>query len=410
MNTHGADSFNPTSPVSISLGRPRVLFLALMIGNMAQGLAFTAFHSALPQMARDLGSHGEFVAQMTLALAALGLLIGALASGWILERAGTRLTLLTSTLAFGVVGAGGLVLRDPMLLLATRFVVGFADACMVTACVWGIAIEYSGARRARALGICSALANFAALTGTLVGGFLAVQGGWRLAFVQYPVFGLLAFLVAFASVGQVKPTKAAVGNVAEPFFARLLPLYLLATLLFTVMFMGSTQFAFLLEEDGIRSPGTRSLVMSAMTVLAALTSCFYGPVQQRLGARGAFLLSLICVTTALVTIGAGKGRLLAILGAAMMGVYVGLAQPYVYHVVTERTDTFSRSRALGLLSAFNFLGGFLNPILFAPLGKAIGMRNVFLLAALMMATFAVAALAGLVHQRAVRATPTASAR
>jgi MFS family permease len=405
---HSADSFRPASPVSIALGRPRLLFLALMIGHMAQGLAFTAYVSALPQMARDLGSGGEFVAQMTLALAALGMLIGGLASGWILERAGTRLTLLASTLAFGVAGAGGLVLRDPVPLLATRFVVGFTDACMVTVCIWGIAAEYSGDRRARVLGICAALANFAALTGNVVGGFLAGQGGWRLAFVQYPVFGLLAFLVAFASVGQVKPTEATAENVVEPFFARLLPFYLLATLLFTVMFLGSTQFAFLLEEDGIRSPATRSLIMSAMTVLGALSAYFYGSVQQRLGVRGAFLLGLICVTTALATIGAGRGPLLAIMGAAMMGVYVGMATPYVYHVVTERTDTFSRGRALGILSAFNFLGGFLNPILFTPLGKAIGMRNVFLLVALIMATFAAAALASLVRQRAAAATPAGS--
>jgi MFS family permease len=111
------------------------------------------------------------------------------------------------------------------------------------------------------------------------------------------------------------------------------------------MFLGSTQFAFLLEEDGIRSPATRSLIMSAMTALAALSAYFYGPVQRRLGVRGAFLLGLICVTTALATIGAGKGPVLAIMGAALIGVYIGMATPYLYHVVTERTDAFSRATA-----------------------------------------------------------------
>ena len=81
---------------SIGRGHPRALFATLMFGHMSQGLAFTAFLAALPQMAHDLGEHGEVIAQMTMALAALGLLIGSLASGWILEKGGTRVTLLAS--------------------------------------------------------------------------------------------------------------------------------------------------------------------------------------------------------------------------------------------------------------------------------------------------------------------------
>src|SRR5215467_10534997 len=105
------------SVASISRGHPRLLFAALMCGHMSQGLAFTAFLAALPQMAHDLGENGEVVAQMTMALAALGLLIGSLASGWILEKAGTRVTLLVSLAVYGLAGMGGLVLRDPTPLL-----------------------------------------------------------------------------------------------------------------------------------------------------------------------------------------------------------------------------------------------------------------------------------------------------
>jgi uncharacterized protein (DUF2336 family) len=71
----GADS--EAQPVaSIGRGHPRVLFATLNFGNMSQGLAFTAFLAALPQMAHDLGEHGELIAQMTLALTALCLLVG----------------------------------------------------------------------------------------------------------------------------------------------------------------------------------------------------------------------------------------------------------------------------------------------------------------------------------------------
>ena len=74
-----------------------------------------------------------------------------------------------------------MVLRDPAVLLASRFVLGFASACAATTCVWGIAAEYEGTRRARALGISAAVANCAALGSTLLGGLLAERGGWPLA-------------------------------------------------------------------------------------------------------------------------------------------------------------------------------------------------------------------------------------
>jgi MFS family permease len=364
---------------------------------MAQGLAFTAFISALPQMAHDLGERGEFLAQMTIALAALGLLIGSLASGAILERAGTRTTLLGSIAVFGVAGGSGLIVRDPALLLGTRFAVGFASACMVTACLWAIAAEYSGDRRARALGVSSAMGSLTALLGTLAGGFLAHHGGWRLAFLQYPSFALVTFAMVCVSLKQVMPARARGDTQGERFFVRLLPFFLLATLLFLVIFMGSTQFAFLLQEDGIKDPGIRGPVMSMVTVVATLTSFCYGWIQQRLGVRGTFLCGLACASAALASIGFGSSVASAVLGASVLGVFVGLATPYVYHTVTERTGASTRGRAVGVLNAFNFLGGFLNPVILAPVGRAIGVHGTFLAMAALLALWTGGSLVGLLR-------------
>jgi MFS family permease len=373
---------------SIARGRPRLLFATLMLGFMSQGLALSALVSALPQMAHDLGSRGQFIAQMTMAVTALGLMLGALASGWILEKVGTRITLLASMLTYGIAGAGGLVLRDPVLLLTTRFAVGFTSACMVTTCVWGIAAEYEGNRRAKTLGFSIALSSVTSVTGTVLGGYLAQYGGWSLAFLEYPIFGLVGFLLAFGSVKQVRPELERVGETSRPYLKRLLPFYLLVALLTAVTFMGSTQFAFLLEEDGIRSPAARSLIMGTITIAAAVTSFYYGFLQQRLNVLGTFTLALTCMAVALAVIGRGVNPAYAILGAALMGIFSGLLGPYGYYVVAEHTDAYSRSRAIGLLSAFAFLGGFLNVPVFETMSNAIGLRNVFLVAALLMAVLA----------------------
>lgn len=373
---------------SVGRGRPRLVLAAFTIGHMAQGVAFTACIAGLPQMAHDLGEGGEFVAQMTIAVAALGLLVGALASGWILERAGTRGTLLSSIVVFGITGAGAMVLRNPVWLLASRFAVGFAAATMTTTCLWGIAAEYTGNRRARAVGIANSAGSLASFLATVVGGVLAQHKGWAFAFIQYPVFALATFILASLSIRQIKPTQPPVGQRLEPYFARLLPFFVLASVLFLVMFMGSTQFAFLLQEDGIQNPAIRGPIMSMLTVVSTLTSFAYGWIHQRLGPRGTYLGGLVSAALSLALLGASPSVVAAIVGASLLGVYVGLAAPYVYHTVTERTDSSTRGRALGMVNAFGFFGGFLNPVILAPLSKWIGIRGTFFAVAVLVALMA----------------------
>jgi MFS family permease len=391
----------PDAP-ALSIGKdfPRLLFCTLMLGHWAQGMAYTAFVSVLPQMARDLGNNGAFVAQMSMSMAALGAMVGSLASGWVLEKAGTRMSLISAISLYGLSGAGGLVLHDPMLMLASRFAVGVASACMVTVCMWGIAAEYEGQRRAQVIGIACAFSSFAALVANLAGGSLARLGGWRLAFLQYPVFGLCGLLLAWPSVKQVYPKRERPDKPSQPYFKQLLPFYLAATCLLAVMFMGSAQFPFLLAEQGMANPTTRSLVLAAITVVGTVASFLYGPLVRRAGALGAFTLALFCMAAGLVAVCWGMNPAWAILGASLMGIYVGIVGPYVYHEVTERSDDVSRSHAIGLLNAFFLFGGFLNPFMFEPLSKAIGLRNVFLLVGFVMAAAAVGTLARLIRRTA----------
>lgn len=400
-----------TTLSSVSLGTQlpitksgsRLLFVTLMLGTMAQGLTFTASVSSLPQMAMDLGSRGVFFAQMTMALAALGLVFGALVSGWVLEQLGTRKTLLIAVVIYGLIGAGGLVLSSPSLLLATRFAAGFANACMLTTCVWAIAVAYDGHQRAKALGWSSSLANVSALAGTLLGGYLAEVGGWHLPFVQYLVFGVIALAVVNAGMGQVKPVPDPITPGIQNYLKPLLRLYLQAVLLFAVLFMASIQYPFLLEQEGIQNPSTRSLILGTVTVVAALMAFVYGPLQKLVGAEATFLVGLICMITALAATGAGltSEPPLAVVCAALMGIYAGLIVPYLYHSVMERTDSHSRSHAIGLLTAFVFLGGFLNPPIFVALANLIGLGKVFTVVAVVIGIIAVATASGIVRRRYV---------
>ena len=105
---------------SIDSGHPKLLFATLMLGLLPQGLGLMAVAPVLPEMAQEFGVRGAFVAQMMMGLVGLGLMVGSLAGGWILQRMGPRSTLLGSSLIFGCAGGGGLFIRDSALLLSSR--------------------------------------------------------------------------------------------------------------------------------------------------------------------------------------------------------------------------------------------------------------------------------------------------
>jgi len=379
-----------------------LLFAMLMLGHFAQGLTFTAFAPALPQLAHyfGAGSHGELVAQLTLTISALGMMVGALASGWIVDRFGYRYVLLGALLCYGVLGSGGLVLQGATALLASRFGVGFVGACLVTTCVTLIAAQYEGHRRARVLGISGAMASGISLVAMLIGGSLARYGGWRLPFIQFPIFAAAGLLVVLGAP-RVPPLHRAGdrGPAGMGFFIRLWPMYLLATVLAAVMFMGSTQFSFMLAQDGVNDPALRSVIMSMITLVAVLVSLVYGSIQRRLGLLGAMVLGALTMSVALLVVDLTSTPLLAAGAAVLMGVFVGITLPFMHHFVTEHSSLEEMSRAIGVLNAFNFLGGFANPLVFVPLARIWGLRAVFLMAASLMLAIGLAVLAWILAQR-----------
>jgi MFS family permease len=358
---------------------------------MSPGVEVVAFVASLPQIAADFGSRGTFVAQMIVSMGSLGFVLGAPVSGWILSRAGTRGALILSSIVFGTAGAGGMFLNDPTLIFVSRFLTGLAAVTMNTTCFWGIGAEYQEDRRARVLGLATMMANAVCIVSVLVGGVLANRGGWRLSFVQYPVFGAVTLLLGLIALRQAKPQDNRSTLSHPPFFKRLLPFYLLSALLFLIIYIGPTQFVFVLQDDGITSPTVRSLFIAGYAGIGSLTGLFYGPMQRRLSPQGAFTLGASSMAIALALIGWSTSAAAAAAGAVLIGVYIGITGTYINHVVTERTDIISRGHALGVLTSFCYVGAFVNPLILNPLGREIGFRNVFLAAALVTAVIAIGA-------------------
>ena len=364
----------PPAKVAMN-GRPAFLKAILVLGLVPQGLAFSAFIAALPQMAVALGHTGQLIAQMSVACVALGVMSGGFASGRILARMGGRDTLLLVLIIFAASGLLAMFCRNAQCILAGCFGVGFSAACIATTCMWGITTVYEGKQRVTALGLATALSNCAAIVSGILGGILARNGGWPLSFVEYPLFAAFALGLVVVGMKQHDLRSQDTDAVTHGYFKKNWPFYLLTSLLFTTLFIGPTQLVFLLADDGIEDPVARSLILSAVPVLAACSSAAYGFAQEWLRGRRTLIFALVCMAAGLALAAASYKPIAALLGAAFIGLSTGLVVPYVYQTIAERTEAQSRSNALGMINVFAYLGGFLNPLVVSTLANWMGMRN-----------------------------------
>jgi MFS family permease len=323
-------------------------------------------------------------------IAAAGLVGGAILSGKIVEWLGARRTMLIAIVAYGGFGSGGLFLQQAWTLLASRILVGFSTACMITACISTIGAVYEGNDRAKMIGASAGMGQVMGLVGLIAGGALAQAFGWRMAFIQYPMFGVAGLILV--GLGDA-PKPAAIAPVAHSAGALTLwPIYTLAAVLMMVMLLGSVQFPFLLPQDGIKSITVISWILGSITAVAMVTSFAYGVIEKRLGLHGTLVAGLAVNAAGLVLIGVVVTPLAAGIGAGLSGVYVGLVAPYLHHIVVHRAALSFRARAIGLLNACSFTGAFANPFVFGPISSHFGLHGLFLILGLGMAALAVGSL------------------
>ncbi len=361
----------------------RLVYVALLIGLIPQGLVEAAITAALPEMSKDLGVNGELAAQMMLGMSALGLTIGALVSGRVLEWAGARTTFLSALLAFGVFGSGGMFLHDATLLFATRVIIGIAASCLVTTCLWGISFEFSGNSRARVFSAAGAVGGIATLIAIVLGGFLTQHLGWRLSFIQYPVFSLIALPIALGGITQRRPEGRRAGGTG--YLARLVPFYIMVVVFYAVIGMSSMQLPFLLNANGATEAGSRSLIQAIPGLAAIFGAVVYGILQHRVGASWSFVASLACFLGGLLLLAISHSLTLPAIGAGAVGLCMGLSGPYYYHTISERTDIATGGRYIGYLNACTYFGVFLNPLFFEPVKARVGMHGLYFLAASIVA-------------------------
>jgi MFS family permease len=380
---------NTTADGGIPRWRRWLILFILLTGGIKTTLAFTTVVPVLQLIAEHYKTNTDSVlsAQFVLTMGPMGMVLAGLVSGWLVERGGLRRTLCLALAVSTVAGLAQLVIEPFPLLLADRFLLGFAVVTGDVAMTAILAAQFTGAARSRIIGIRQAISSTGTVTTMLAAGWLAQHYGWRAPSFMFvlPLFMLILCFIAFDR--PIEPAREAITR--ERFrILDLWPLLVLSLLLSVAHTMPWFQMPFLLHEHGVTNAILVSRVPALSSFVSILAAMAFGYIY---GASGRFTLvaATFCMAIGFIGISIAPSYDVILLCVVIEGMGAGLIMPYFQARILDRVSPAQRGRAIGYLVSAQFLGHFVNPIVTAPLRRWAGLAETFLLAGLLMMALAI---------------------
>lgn len=373
------------APADAPKGVRLVVATAVMLsGSIMMALIFTVLSPVLPQIAEHYGgSGGVTIAQFIMSAPGIGVIIGGLSGGFLVDRFGRKRLLCIALFIFAVAGCAPLYVDSAWELLLSRAVLGWSGATTQAAVIGMIASTFREPLRAKMIGYEAAIGSFAAVCAILASGVVAESWGWRAPAAMYlfalPV--LVAALIAIPSdarrVAAPMSRVAASGSSFVGFIRPLLPFFAVIPLVYAANFMLSIQMPFLLAENGVEGPAAKARLMVVAVGTGVIGAASSGWIRQGLGERVSFALCVSLMGAGHLTLGFAHSAEMTILGGSIAGLGGGMLLPNLMAIATSRAPDDLRSRAAGLVYTMAYVGEFFNPVVFRPLSTVVGIHGTF---------------------------------
>ncbi|MFI1360905.1 MFS transporter [Streptomyces sp. NPDC020898] len=369
-------------PTSGAAHRLRVALL--MAGSCLPILGAVLIAPVLPKMQNHFADVPGAGALVPMALTVPALALGLLApfAGVIVDRLGRKRLLIAATVLYAIFGTAPLWLESLGAIVASRALVGIAEAAIMTCCTTLIGDYYSGRVRDRYLALQTMCASASATAFFVIGG-AAGSAGWRTPFWIYAVSLLIAPLMA---IGLPKPT-AATGAAEDgdgdgertdttvapkrsfPFrqLAGICGLTVFGALVFYTV---PVEMSYLLDDLGVTATsviGLATAIASAATVAGAIT---FAKLRGTPGPRLPLVFALCSAGFAVMWLANSAPLLIA--GAVLNCLGTGLLLPSLLTIAMSRLDFADRGRGTGLWTASFFIGQFICPLALIAAESALG--------------------------------------
>jgi MFS family permease len=351
--------------------------IALMAILAMPTLALAALVPSLPQLFQQFSSVPNFqlLVPMIITVPSLCVALFSGVMGAIADRWGRRKLLLAALFAFALLGLAPLMFDSLLLIVASRVVVGLAEAAILTVGNALMGDYFEGEQRQKWLGYQNMFAPLIGSAILLSGGFLAGLH-WRYPFLLYLSGFAVLTMVWLVCWEPGKQASAPAGQPASTFAAAALFPWRASlmvcgvTVLFSlVFFVQAVQHGRIFGDMGVASPERISVlatIASLGTVVGGYLFKRYGKVSVKrwmtviLAFYGASYIGVAWAPS--LATGLPLDALGQIGGGLMLPVLVTWAlQHYGYE---------HRGRGMGLWGGAFFLGQFLSPPLVTLIGSA----------------------------------------
>ncbi|MGW5639052.1 MFS transporter [Streptomyces sp. NPDC003832] len=349
--------------------RGKLPAVLLMAGSCLPILGAVLIAPVLPQMQDHFGHVPGAVALVPLILTVPALSLAVLApfAGALVDRFGRKRLLVLATVVYAIVGTAPLWLSSLYAIVASRVLVGVAEAAIMTCCTTLVGDYYNGRVRDRYLAIQTMCASASATVFFVLGGVLGAAG-WRTPFWLYAVGLVIAPVMA-----RFLPDPASAGGAGRehdsqaerrPFPIRRLAGTCLLTVFGAIVFYTvPVEMAYLLDDQDVKSAG----FIGAVTALASAATVAGSVAFTRLSVRQRPLptLFVLCAVGFLCMAAGGimQSLPLLIVGAVVNCVGTGLLLPSLVTLAMSKLDFADRGRGTGLWTAAFFLGEFICPLI-----------------------------------------------
>jgi MFS family permease len=343
------------TPIRSEAGKGVTLIAAQILPVMA----VVSLFPAIPRLFAQFGGHPSagLLVPMIVTMPSLCVALFAPFAGMIADRFGRRPSFLLALAVYALAGLAPLVLDDLYLVVASRAVLGLAEAVIVTNSSALIG-DYFGAGRHRWVSWVGVSISVAGTLLVAAGGALA-DLSWRGPFAIYAL-AIPTLLLALLYIDE--PARRAAGREAKLGFpwAQALAIGLVTMVASVLYYVEPLHIAGVLVTKGVGSSTEVGLIQAA-TSLAYIAGAF---LYRRIHAQSVgILLGLAGVLTAigLMLIALASHYPLVALGGAIQQFGSGLVIPALLAWGQAMLPLEQRGRGMGIWATAFFAGLFLCP-------------------------------------------------
>ncbi|PPK98842.1 putative MFS family arabinose efflux permease [Kineococcus xinjiangensis] len=332
---------------------------------------------------------------ISLTVPALAIALLAPVAGRIIDRTGRIRLLVASLVAYAVFGTAPLWLDSLESIVASRALVGVAEAGIMTCATALVGDYFTGRRRNRYFGLQTVAASVSAVIFIGAGGALGAQD-WRTPFWLYAVGLLGAVLVPFV----LREPAAAPAGKLPPLDLERLRLPLAVTFVGGIVFYTPiVELSFALDALGVESVAVIGGVSALAAVATAVGAASFAPMARR-GPAVLLPVAFGLAGVGLVVVALAPSVPVLLAGGIIASAGTGLMLPTLLSWTLSDVSHDQRGRATGIWTGCLFIGEFICPLAVLAMSAVLGGLSAALVAIAVL-SLALAVFVRLRHPRPV---------